>query len=836
MHMLLPRELPPGLAVLAELALDLRWTWSHGADALFRSLDAESWDATRNPWFILQNVSRRRLDELAADATFRAELDRLAAARSEYLASPSWCHTEVPALRGRHVAYFCMEYGLSEAIPLYAGGLGVLAGDYLKTASDLGIPVVAVGILFQEGYFRQSIDMDGRQREAYPYNDASSLPVQPVMGREGGWLRVALDLPGRAVWLRVWRANVGRVPLYLLDANDPRNSPNDRAITSRLYGGGHETRLLQEIVLGIGGWRALGALGIDAHVAHLNEGHAALVVVERTRELMARAKLDFRAALWATRAGTVFTTHTPVAAGFDAFAPELVGKYFPAYGRYLHELGLSLDELLALGRVDRGDARAPFNMAYLAMRGAAYVNGVSRVHGEVSRAIFAGLFPRWPAREVPIDHVTNGVHVPSWDSCAADALWTNACGKTRWLGSVDALPAAMGAVTDDAMWTTRAEDRAALVHHARERLALHLAQRGADPSVVADAANVLDPNVLTLGFARRFAEYKRPTLLLRDADRFARLLLDAERPVQIVVAGKAHPDDEQAKQMIAEWIRFTNRPALRHRAVFLEDYDLTLAAYMVQGVDVWLNTPRRPWEACGTSGMKVLVNGGLNLSERDGWWAEAYSPDVGWALGDGSEPTPDGGESDALYALLEREIVPEFYDREDGIPRRWVKRIRASVATLAPRFSCNRMAREYVERAYLPALAAFDARIEDGGRVARDLSAWERELAAKWGQIHFGTSNASSEDGKLRYSVDVYLGDVAPEAVDVELFAEPVGNEAAVRARMDRGAALLGAAHGYAFTAQVPTTRAASDFTARVVPRHAHARAPGELQLIAWQR
>jgi starch phosphorylase len=575
---------------LSELALDLRWTWTHAGDDLWRAVDAEAWERTRNPWFVLHSVPHARLRELARDEAFCRALAALAGA------PPARPFSEA------RVAYFSMEFAIGEAVPLYAGGLGVLAGDYLKTASDLDLPIVGVGLLYQEGYFRQTIDADGHQHESYPYNDPTALPLEPLSAPTGGWLRIEEALPGRALWLRVWRARVGRVSLLLLDSNDLYNSPGDRGITGKLYAGGVEKRLLQEIVLGIGGWRALAAVGATPDVAHLNEGHAALVVLERARSFARQARLSFAEALWATRAGNVFTTHTPVAAGFDAFAPELVERNL---GAYADELGISAAELLALGRGDARDRAEPFNLAWLAMRGCTRANGVSRLHGEVSRRIFGPLFPRWPEAEVPIGHVTNGVHLPTWSSRAADH--------------------AAAALDDAALWRLRDASRRALVARTRARLRTQLLRRG----VREDVERILDPDTLTLGFARRFVEYKRPALLLHDPARLTRLLYDPARPIQLVLAGKAHPNDEQGKQMIEQWIRFASRPEVRARVVFLEDYDLELAAEMVQGVDVWLNTPRRPWEACGTSGMKVLVNGGLNLSSLDGWWAEAYDPAVG---------------------------------------------------------------------------------------------------------------------------------------------------------------------------------------------------------------
>ena len=681
-------DLPAGLEPLAELALDLRWTWSHEADALWERVDAEAWGRTRNPWTILQDISRERLRALAADNAFVAEVKRLASARQAYLDAPSWFSSTHGTSAVSSVAYFSMEFGLGEGLPLYAGGLGVLAGDFLKTASDLGLPVVGIGLLYQEGYFRQIIDAAGAQHEVYPFNDPGSMPIQPAQGPDGAWLHIRLDLPGRSLLLRVWQALVGRVKLYLLDANDPLNSPADRGITGKLYDAETEIRILQELVLGVAGWRVVEALAPEVEICHLNEGHAAFAVIERARAYMRRSGLSFWEALWATRAGNLFTTHTPVEAGFDRFPAEVLGKYPRYLEAFLAEAGIALGELLALGRVRPDDAGEPFNMAYLAMRGSLLTFGVSRLHGHVSRRIFQPLFARWPEVEVPVGHVTNGIHVPSWDSPHADDLWTRACGKERWRGLPDELPPLVACIEDEELWAMAGEERQALIGNVRARLARQLGSRGYPPEIVAESANVLDPNVLTLGFARRFTGYKRPNLLLEDPARLARLLNDPARPVQLVLAGKAHPADQEGKQMIRDWIELAQRPEFRRRVVFLEDYDIALAQELVQGVDVWINTPRRPWEACGTSGMKVLVNGGLNLSERDGWWEEAYAPALGWAIDDGQEyPEEEGDSRDAgsLYSILERAVVPEFYARDAaGLPRRWLERVRRSMAALTP--------------------------------------------------------------------------------------------------------------------------------------------------------
>jgi glycogen phosphorylase len=825
-------SLPRGLEVLAELALDLRWIWSHQADHIWRRVDPQTWETTRNPWLILQEASRERLASLADDPTFLHDLQLLLQARERYAAARAPLDDPLQ----RPVAYFSMEYGLGDAIPLYAGGLGVLAGDHLEAASDMGVPIVAVGLLYQEGYFRQAIDEEGRQEELYPYNDPTVLPIQPTGAPSGGWLKIPVELPGRMLWLRAWTARIGRVTLFLLDANVPINEPRDRGITAKLYGDGPEMRLRQEIALGIGGWRLLDALGIQPGACHLNEGHAAFVVLERARAAMRGLRLSFSAALAATRAGNVFTTHTPVAAGFDAFSVALMRRYFPSEDGLLAELGLSFDQLMALGRAPGAGPSEPFRPTYLAVRGAARVNGVSALHGRTTRELFAPLYPRWPIAEIPVSHVTNGVHVPSWDSSFSDELWTSACGPDRWRGSLEGHETAVAAVDDAKLWAVRAGARRQLVDQMRVRLAAQIARRGGTAEDSARAARVLDPDLLTVAFARRFAEYKRPNLLLRDPARLRRLLLDAHRPIQLLIAGKAHPADQEGKDLVADWVRFAMDPNVRARCVFLEDYDLALAQELVQGVDVWINMPRRPWEACGTSGMKVLVNGGLNLSALDGWWVEAYEPDVGWAIGAPDRPSDDERDAESLFRVIEEEIVPTFYDRDaDGLPRAWLRRVRASLARLTPRFSANRMLREYVVGLYRPAERDVAARLSEGAAGARALESWARDLTVRWPGMRFGELTVQSVDSGWVISVEVFLNEVALEDVDVELYAEANGQPD--RLRMQVVGPLPGTNHGFSFKAQVPAGRPPGDWTPRIIPASRAALRlliPAELSLITW--
>ena len=828
-----------GFDSLALLALDLRWSWNHATDEVWRRLDPTLWETTQNPWVVLQTVSRDQIQRAWADPLFRKLVDDMIQKRRREAESPAWFQKAHPQSALTCAAYFSMEFMLSEALPIYSGGLGNVAGDQLKATSDLGVPVVGVGILWQQGYFRQVIGQDGSQQALFPYNDPGQLPITPLRLSNGEWLRFQVALPGYAVWLRAWQVQVGRVKLYLLDSNDATNLPAHRAITSVLYGGGPELRLQQEIVLGIGGWRLLAAMGLKPEVCHLNEGHAALAVLERALGLMQEAGQPFDVAMAVTRPGNVFTTHTAVAAGFDRFAPDLVRRYLGAYAE--QKLGITTRDLLALGRCDPNDSSEAFNMAYLAVRGSGAVNGVSRLHGEVSRRIFAPLFPRWPEEEVPIGHVTNGVHMPTWDSAAADDLWTKACRKDRWRGPTETLAEGIRGVPDERLWELRTSARELLVTYARGRLSRQLTASGALPEAVEAAKHLFDPNALTLGFARRFATYKRPDLLLRDPERLLRLLADRGRPVQLIIAGKAHPEDGAGQALIRAWITFIRRPEVRPHVIFLSDYDMVLTEHLVQGVDVWINTPRRPWEACGTSGMKVLVNGGINLSELDGWWAEAYSPEVGWALGDGQEhgddPAVDGVEANALYELLERQVIPEFYDRDpSGIPRAWVKRMRESMAQLTPRFSANRTVREYTEGHYLPAAAAYRGRAADKAAIGRNIVRGKQAMSEKWATLRVGEVRAQTHDGQHLLDVAVSLGDLDPAAVRVELYADGVAGKEPARQEMKRACSADGGSGRFVYSTAVSAVRPAADYTVRITAKCDGLAVPLECNRILWQR
>jgi len=834
--------LPEGLARLRELALNLRWTWDRETRALFREIYPELWDQTEdNPWLVLRVASPRRLEVLAHSEEFRARLDQEHAELQRYMAERAWFHQAHPEETEAIIAYFTAECGLTECLPLYAGGLGILSGDHLKSASALGVPLVGVSLLYQEGYGRQVLDASGWQLDRFPGNRFDAMPMRIERDAEGWPLVVAVPLPGRSLSLLVWRVQVGRVVLYLLDANIPMNNPSDRGITGQLYGGDREMRLQQEMALGIGGWRALAAVGLRPQVCHLNEGHAAFVVLERARSLMQETGCSFREALTASAAGNVFTTHTPVPAGFDLFAPELIARYFAPY---CAELGISVGELIGLGRTAGGAGRPapategePFNMAALALRHVNSCNGVSQLHAGVSRRLFRPWFPRFPDREIPVTAVTNGIHTDSWLSEAAEQLLKRYVGK-----EVDEQPDRVdweraAGIPDHELWECLHQGRERLVAFARSRLLRQMGQRGVPPAeAAARAERALDPNVLTLGFARRFAPYKRPTLFLRDPDRLRRLLLDPERPIQLVIAGKAHPEDDSGKWLIQQVFQFAQGEEVRHRIVFLEDYDKQVTGRMVQGVDVWLNTPRRPLEASGTSGMKVLPNGGLNLSILDGWWAEAYEPGVGWAFGaaEGVDPEQqDAIDAGQLYEILEREVVPLFYDRDpDGIPRGWIARVKNSMRRLCPVFNTNRMVRQYVEEHYLPAARRYRALTADGLAPAKSLAAWEEAVRPRWGELRIEAVTARRDGDTVSFRAHVHLGALRPEDVVVQVYADPVDGAGPVAAPLqpvDREG------DGLWYEGRVATDRPPEHLTVRLVPQHAEAQQPLDLPLVLWE-
>jgi starch phosphorylase len=819
-----------GLDTLISLAIDLSYTGDHLAERIWSKLHPSLWEQTQSPWVILKTVSLERLKEFLSESDTKENLQRI---QSEKQQGRSWFEEKYPQSPLKHVVYFCMEFMLSESLPIYSGGLGNVAGDQLKAANDLGIPVTGVGLLYQQGYFRQVILQDGTQQALYPYNDPDQLPIVPFRKKNGEWLRLQVDLPGYSLWLRVWEARVGKVRLLLLDSNDAANYPAHRSITSELYGGGKELRLQQEMILGICGWRLLEEVGIEPEVCHLNEGHSAFAILERAKSLMNKEGINFWEALAITRAGNVFTTHTAVAAGFDLFDPALMARYL---SNYASGLGISFKEFMGLGRLNPSDANEPFNMAYLSIKGSGAVNAVSRLHGEVSRNLFQSLYPRWPQVEVPVGHVTNGVHMRSWQSEAAEELWKQVCGPNPWSGSNEETAAGIENIPDEQLWNLRNQSRKTFIESFRRRRPSNLAAAGASQELIAHARTLFNPEALTIGFARRFATYKRPNLLLYNKERLLGIFKNAERPVQLVIAGKAHPADQQGQAMIREWVEFSRRKEVRDHIVFLSDYDMNLARRMVQGVDVWLNNPRRPWEASGTSGMKVLVNGGLNLSELDGWWAEAYDPAVGWAIGDGKEHSDDAlldiKEAEQLYQILENEVVPAFYERdEQGIPRKWVQLIKQSMAQLTPQFSVSRTTIEYTEKYYLPAALALQSRIPQ-----RELAASQKRLREGWRSLSIEDVRVEEEGKGHRITAAVHLSPLHPQEVEVELFADGIDSPIPTIVTMEQVNATNGKDAPVIYQAMVNGKRDPSDFTVRIIPKIQGLNVPLENNLILWQR
>jgi starch phosphorylase len=834
-------SVPPALEPLAELANNLWLSWNFDAVQLFMRLDSEAWEKTHyNPALTLSLVSQERMARMAEDASFLNALERVHGRFQDYLNRPRWYKGAAAPV----IAYFSMEYGLDVSLPVYSGGLGILSGDHLKTASDLGLPLVGVGLLYRQGYFQQYLNPDGFQQESYPENDWYNMPVRQVVGAGGDPVCIEVEMGKARVTAQIWEVRVGRVSLFLLDTNIEANQASERMITATLYGGDRETRIRQEILLGVGGIRALRALGIDAAVAHMNEGHSAFLALERIRMLMHEKALSFQEARQALWPANVFTTHTPVPAGNECFAPDLMARYFSAYAA---ELGLSWRDFLALGRIRRDDDGEPFCMTVLAIRLSAYANGVSRLHGHVSRTMWAGLWPELPLKEVPIRYITNGVHPRSWISHDLLELLDRVIGPDFEQDPTD--PGAwerVDKVPDEELFRVHERRREKLVSFVRSRLRLQLLRQGKTGAELESVENVLSSRALIISFARRFATYKRAGLLLKDRERLIRLLTDSERPIQLIFAGKAHPHDLQGKEIIRELVHFASTPQLRDRVVFLEDYDITAARYLVSGSDVWLNTPRRPLEASGTSGMKAAVNGVLNLSVLDGWWAEGYEPEYGWAIGRGEEYSDpelqDEVESKALFDLLEREIIPLFYERNrNGLPREWVRRMKSAMAGLGALFSSHRMLLEYAEEFYGPAMKRFAYLAGEDFRHPRELAAYLEKLEAGWSRMEVLSISVPERSiytvgETIPAVVQVKLGSLSPEDVSVSLYTGPLNSTGQIEGGRDIELEPAGRGEGtveYVGRLQAERT-GRQGYAVRLLPRHAalvHPYLPG---LVRW--
>ncbi len=838
--------LPQPLLPLKRLATNLLWTWDHEIRDLLRSIDKDLWvECEHNAILFLNRVPASRWAALAADPVFMNRVEGCEKKLDNYLAAETWFEKTYPEEKGTF-AYFCFEFGLTEGLPIYSGGLGILAGDHLKSASDLGLPLVAVGLLYNRGYFRQRLNKDGWQEEVYPEYDFYQMPLSLMRDSNNDPIRIPVDFPDRIVTCQIWKAEVGRIPLYLLDSNILENAENDQSITDSLYSGDEEMRIRQEMILGIGGMKALKAIGIEPTVCHMNEGHAAFMSVERIRQYIAAQGCDFRTARAATVHGNVFTTHTPVPAGFDVFPEPLLRRYM---NNTVEASGIPFADFIKLGRFDPLNQAENFNMALLAMETANHVNGVARLHGEVSRGMFANRWPDYPEKEVPIGHVTNGIHTMTWIGRGMARLFDEFCG-TNWRRnpSDPANWEGVANIPDEELWSVMEDQRGALIRTVRKRLAKSLAARNMSSRPDYDyVSTILDPRVLTIGFARRFATYKRGSLMLTDPDRLKSILYHSERPVQIVISGKSHPRDDAGKKLIQELFNFINHGGARSRMVFLEDYDMGVARALVQGVDVWLNNPRRPYEASGTSGMKVVPNGGLNCSILDGWWDEGYQPGLGFVIGNRSEGGDSGHQdwldSRSLYDVIENQMAPTFYHRvEKGIPVGWLQMVRDSIMAHAPQFSTHRMVQDYTRQAYVPASQSFLQVSANGSALAKDGLAWRDKVQSNWGQVsvvtvsdNAGLSNAMGKE--FTVTARVKLGALSPAEVRVQAVSGKVGTN-----RELTNTSVIDLAFGekdgeeFVYAGQVSCDQPGHQgYTIRVIPFHSNVSIPAELNLVRWQ-
>lgn len=842
--------LPKNLEPLREIAFNLHWTWNHDAIELFRRLDTKLWEKTHhNPVSMLGQISQERLEEASQDDGFVAHLNRVYLELTIYLKETTWYQKNFKECgEERFVAYFSAEFGLTECLQIYSGGLGILAGDHLKAASDLGVPLIGMGLCYKEGYFQQYLTSDGWQQERYELTDFYNQPMNLVENEDGQPLRLELQYPGRAVHFQIWKIDVGRIPLYLLDTNLPENTPEDREITRTLYGGNTETRIQQEILLGVGGVRAMLAMGMKPNVCHMNEGHSAFLALERIRYMMQNNGLTFDEAKNIGYYSNIFTTHTPVPAGIDVFPNELVEKYFGTY--YREELKLKDKEFYSLGTLDGNDDAPDFNMAHLAMNMAGYVNGVSRLHSKVSKKMWVEGFKNVPFDEIPIDYVTNGIHTHSHLANEMKEL------LYRYLGdkfiqdpASEKVWAKIQDIPDEELWRTHERRRERLVAFARKRFKEQIKNYGGSKDDMNSAKEILDPGALTIGFARRFATYKRATLLFRDPDRLANIICNPDRPVQFIIAGKAHPKDEAGKKLIQEVVRLSKTEPFKKKIFFVENYDMNTARYMVEGCDVWLNNPRRPMEASGTSGMKVIANGGLNFSVLDGWWDEGYENDLGWKIGNGEEyentEYQDEVESRLIFETLEKEIIPAFYERsDDKLPRKWISMMKASMQKLGPVYNTSRMVGEYFNKFYYNSYQKRKALVKNNWKVGKSISEWKDFVRTNWDKVEFikfshGISKDVYRVGQ-NFVVDakIDLGNLTPKDVEVQIYYGqvdqkdvPYANNYAVME------AVKGKKNGsvYEFKGEIDCQQSGNfGYTLRILPKHEMLINQFEMGLIKW--
>ncbi len=843
-------SIPVNLEKLREVAYNLHWTWNQDSRELFRRLHMELWeDTNHNPVMMLGKISQERLNELSHDDGFIAHLDRVYNKLQNYLSEKTWYQKNHEFPENFNIIYFSAEFGLTECLQTYSGGLGVLAGDHLKASSDLGIPLIGLGLLYKEGYFQQYLNSDGWQHERYEINDFDNLPMKLVQTAENKPLVLSVNLAGREVFFQVWKIEVGRIPLYLLDTNLPSNNEVDRKITETLYGGNVETRIEQEIILGIGGIRTIHSLGINSMVCHMNEGHSAFMSLERMKYLIQNEGLTFQEAKEIGYCSNIFTTHTPVPAGIDVFSNELVEKYFGNY--YRHELKISDKDFYSLGTIYKNNESNVFNMAHLAMNTAGFINGVSKLHGEVSKKMWVSGYKDIPFNEIPIGYVTNGVHMRSHISHEMEELFHQYIGE-KWIDNPASsnLWERIDKIPDEELWRTHERRRERLVAFARRRLYKQIKNRGGSQEELEAASEVLDPSVLTIGFARRFATYKRATLIFHDIDRLADIVNNKEKPVQFIIAGKAHPKDEEGKRFIQEIFQITKEARFKRKIVFIENYDMNVAHYLVEGCDIWLNNPRRPLEASGTSGMKVIANGGLNFSVLDGWWDEGFDPEVGWKIGNGEEYSDpdyqDEVESRQLYNTLETQIVPVYYSRgEDKLPRRWIAKIKNSMKKLGPFFNTHRMVQEYFEKYYSQSYEKRILLMEKKWNKGKELTEWKEKVKSNWNNIKVLNIETNGSSGKqllvgeeFPVKAEIDLGSLAPDDVDVQIYYGPLEengnpqNNSTVIMNVDSRKSKNGF---YKYIGQVPCARSGHQgYTIRILPKNPLLIHPFELDVVYW--
>ncbi len=854
-------SLPQSLEPLKKIAKNLFWSWNYEYVDLFKRIDSVLWEACgHNPVKLLGSVNQDKLEELSKNQGFLYQLNSASEKLDKALEAPRWFNQIYSEEKTPLIAYFSAEFGIHESMPIYSGGLGILAGDHLKSASDLGVPLVGVGLMYQNGYFRQYLNADGWQQERYVENEFHNMSVKLIRHKNKRPLTISVAFPERKVYAQIWQAQVGRVNLYLLDTNVSKNNPQDREITNALYGGDNEMRIKQEMILGIGGYKALLALDLEPTVCHMNEGHAAFMALERIYHLSSKNEISFEEAADAVKPGNIFTVHTPVAAGCDEFSAEMMDKYF---SDYFPKLGLTREQFLSLGRFNVSDDNEAFKMPVLAIKLSDYRNGVSALHGEVSRQMWHGLWSDIDVDEVPISHVTNGIHSKTWVSEELDSLFESYLGSNWSIDVADRkLWDNLDQVPDEELWRIHQRCKEKLIGYARRRLKEQMQKRGASNIELVRAEEVLDPEVLTIGFARRFATYKRGNLLLSDVDRLVKLLSDTDRPVQFIFAGKSHPRDDAGKELIKEIFHFANSAQARSKFLFLEDYDIDVARFMVQGVDVWLNNPRRPLEASGTSGMKAALNGVLNLSILDGWWCEGYGQERGWVIGNGETYEDiaygDKVECQALYNLIENEITPLYYSRiNDKLPRGWIRWMKTCIKNCAPEFSTHRMVADYARKFYAPSAMRFNYMLDNNLAAAKELTAWKRDIQSKWSSIKINEVTLNLDEhsklldlnkydphidagSDLRVTANITLGDIDPSNVAVELYFGRVNANGKIKNAtvIEMASESKTKSDGtYLFSGNLDCKISGQHgFSVRVVPKHKNISSPFDLGMVHWDQ